>query len=258
MKEQKSSINGMAVNYKTIGQGKPILILHGWGVGSDSWMVVGELLAQNNYWVIVPDLPGFGKSQEPDKAWEFDDYIRWIEQFVKEMKLDKFYLVGHSFGGALAAKFTVLHPGMVDKLVLCDAAIVRKDRLDWRQTYAKRMAHWKNNLLRLPFAPRIYPFAKKVLYRFAGNHDYELASPLMKETFKNIINIDLLEYTRNINSQTLIIWGDKDLSTPVEDAYEIQKAVKNSKLEIIAGAGHKLHRTHSPQLAQIINSFLRI
>lgn len=250
-------INQLLINYKEFGQGAPVLILHGWGKGSDSWIEVGELLAKNNYRVIVPDLPGFGASQLPDKPWEFDDYISWIEQFAREMNVDKFCLVGHSLGGSLALKFTALHPEIVEKLVLCDAAIIRKERLDWRQTYAKKMAHWKNDLLRLPLASKIYPFAKKILYKFAGNHDYELAGPVMKETFKNIIKIDTIEYARQIAVPTLIIWGDKDEATPVEDAHAINKAIKDSKLEIIAGAGHKLHRTHSQQLANLIFNFIK-
>jgi len=202
----KIIIDKLSISYKRFGQGRSVLVLHGWGKGSDSWVAIGEILAKDNYQVIVPDLPGFGASQEPDKPWGFDDYIDWIEQFVKEMKLNRFYLVGHSFGGALALKFAALHAEMTEKLVLCDAAVIRKERLDWRQTYAKKMAHWKNNLLRLPFASKIYPVAKKIFYKFAGNHDYELASPVMKETFKNIIKIDTFEFASRIARPTLIIW----------------------------------------------------
>lgn len=257
MEEKKINRDNLTVNYKIFGQGRQVLILHGWGKGSDSWVGVGDQLAQNGYRVVVPDLPGFGESPEPNRPLEFDDYIRWIGAFAKEMKLDRFYLVGHSFGGTLALKFAALHPGMVQRLVLCDAAIIRKERLDWRQTYAKKIAHWKNDLLRLPLASKIYPVAKKILYKFAGNHDYELASPVMKETFKNIIKIDTFEFASRIIAPTLIIWGDKDDATPVEDAYAINKAIKNSKLEIIAGAGHKPHRTHPAAMADIIGKFFK-
>jgi len=276
MEEKKIVIDGLSINCKTFGRdafsnafmaetvsdgkvqsGKLILILHGWGVGSRSWVEAGESLAKSGFGVIIPDLPGFGQSQEPKTTWDFEDYINFIEHFVAQLKLDKFNLVGHSFGGSLAAKFTSLHPEMVEKLVLCDAAIIRRERLDWRQTYAKKMASWKNRLLELPFAGGIYPFAKKILYKFAGNRDYELASPIMKEIFKNIIKADVLEATRKILAPTLIVWGDKDKETPASDAYEISHRLINSKLIIISGAGHKLHRTHNKELAEIICKFIK-
>ncbi|MCU0652844.1 MAG: alpha/beta hydrolase, partial [Candidatus Pacebacteria bacterium] len=262
MIEEKTKIEGLTIGYRAFGsfpealEGRSILVLHGWGVGSRSWVEFGELMAKAGYRVIVPDLPGFGQSQEPKTPWYFDDYIRFVEQFCAAMKLDKFYLIGHSFGGALACKFAATHPEMVEKLVLCDAAIIRKERLDWRQQYAKKMAAFKHRLLELPFAGGIYPLAKKILYKFVGSRDYELASPVMKETFKMVLATDTLEYARKLAVPTLVVWGDQDKSTPVEDAYELNKEIPGSVLWIIPGAGHKVHRTHAHQLAEAVNRFL--
>jgi pimeloyl-ACP methyl ester carboxylesterase len=266
MIEEKTKIENLSINYRVFGQKRhcftkatqgSILVLHGWGVGSRSWVEFGELVAKAGYRVIVPDLPGFGQSQEPKIAWDFDGYIGFVERFVREMKLERFVLVGHSFGGALAAKFAAIHPEMIKKLVICDAAIIRKERLDWRQQYAKKMASWKNRLLELPFAGGIYPLAKKILYKFAGSRDYELASPVMKETFKMVLAYDTLEYARKLAVPTLVVWGDQDKATPVEDAYELHSLLINSKLITIPGAGHKLHRTHAPQLAEVILNFIK-
>src|SRR3989344_8631904 len=108
MIENKVLIKNLETHYKVFGQGKPILILHGWPSSSDKWQEVAQILAKK-YLVIVPDLPAFGKTQEPNLAWDTNDYIEWLREFCDNVEgLQKeFYLIGHSFGGALAAKFTV-------------------------------------------------------------------------------------------------------------------------------------------------------
>ncbi|PIR71923.1 MAG: alpha/beta hydrolase, partial [Candidatus Nealsonbacteria bacterium CG10_big_fil_rev_8_21_14_0_10_36_24] len=86
-------INGLKINYKIIGEGRPFLILHGWGSNFEKWQKVGELLVEKNLKVIIPDLPGFGESQKPTIAWNLDDYCNFVEEFVKILNLDKFFLL---------------------------------------------------------------------------------------------------------------------------------------------------------------------
>ena len=255
MEEKKITIGGLAVNFKTFGKGLPVLVLHGWGGRSDSWSAVGEALAQKGYQVICPDLPGFGASHEPKKAWQFQDYLDWAAKFTDSVGLGRFFLVGHSLGGALACAYAALNPQKIKKLVLCDAAIIREERLDWRQKEAKNLASKKQFLLELPFAAQFYPLAQKIVYRLAGSHDYQLASPLMKETFKNVIKVDSRGAAQKITIPSLIIWGRNDKSTLLEDAYAINKLIAVSKLEIIDGAGHNPHRTHPVVLADKIADF---
>ena len=119
-------INGVKTNYQVFGKGKPILILHGWGSNSDRWVKIAELISSKEFKVIVPDLPGFGQSATLETAWTMNNYINWLEEFVKELNLGEFCLMGHSFGGALAVKFSIKHPQNVEKLFLVAAASVRK------------------------------------------------------------------------------------------------------------------------------------
>lgn len=257
MDEKKATINGLSINFKAFGHGRPILVLHGWGKGSDSWIEVGELIAQKGYQLIIPDLPGFGKSAEPRKPWTVNDYLGFVENFANERKLYKFDLIGHSFGGGLAAMYAAKNQQKVGKLVLCDSAIIRKERLSPRQILAKGMAKTGKFFLALPFAGGIVPLAQRFVYSIAGVHDYQTASPVMKGTFTNILRENLIGQAAKVKTPTLIVWGRNDKSTPVEDAAALNKAIAGSTIAFIKGAGHNSHKTHPQQLAQIVDSFLK-
>jgi len=163
MEERKIIIDQLSINYKVFGgNDKPaVLILHGWGKGADAWIRFGRFLAAKDYCVIVPDLPGFGKSQAPDSAWAVADYLKFTEIFAAELGIEKIYLIGHSFGGGLAAVFAAHNPEMVLKLILIDAAVIRKERLGLRQSVAKAMSAGKGLFVRLPFSDKLRPFAEK-------------------------------------------------------------------------------------------------
>ncbi len=263
MFEYKILINNFLVNHKIFGAsfdkalaGVPILVLHGWGVGSESWVGVAELMAKEGYRVIVPDMPGFGKSAVPEKPWTVDDYVEWVKDFADKLEMDGFILIGHSFGGQVAAKFCAICPKKVDKLVLCAAAVVRKPRLGSRQILAKYLAKTKIIFQNIPFG--IYPVLRKIVYRIAGTRDYAQLQGVMAQTFLNVAGESVIESAKRIKTPTLIVWGDKDRETPIEDAHGINKAIAGSRLEIIPDAGHKLHRTHAQILAEKIINFLKL
>ena len=142
MEEKKVLVKNLEVSYKISGsssqilqdktwedKSQPFLILHGWGSKSDRWQKIGELLEQKGLKVIIPDLPGFGKSEVPLKAWNLDDYVEWVREFSEQLPELKgnFYLLGHSFGGALTAKFSIKYSQKVKKLFLVSAACIRKN-----------------------------------------------------------------------------------------------------------------------------------
>ena len=93
MREETIEIHGTRVNYKTAGDPPPpeasdgrrgaILILHGWGSSSDSWIEVQKNLVQYGYNVVVPDLPGFGKTTPPAEVWGVEDYANFVFSFTK-------------------------------------------------------------------------------------------------------------------------------------------------------------------------------
>ncbi len=246
MQENSVIIKNLRVNYKTIGEGKPFLILHGWGSNSEKWIKIGELLAetrsagsgQENYKVIIPDLPGFGKSEEPTNAWSLDNYVDWLLEFsdaVPELK-NQFYIAGHSFGGALASKFSIKYVQRVSKLFLISAACVRK------RTAIKKIWYRLAKMFKIFSGLPLYQRARKGFYKYIiKKSDYPYQSGAMKETYLKIILDDLSYRVRFIRVPTFIIWGDKDESTPIDEARWLNNRILRSKLIIIDGADHLLH-----------------
>ncbi|MDD3386679.1 MAG: alpha/beta hydrolase [Candidatus Pacebacteria bacterium] len=251
LKENKINLDGIDLYYKIAGEGKPILILHGWGAGSSSWMRTIEELASNGFKVIVPDLPGFGRTQPPSEVWGVSEYAKFIDKFIKKIQIDNFSVMGHSFGGGIITKLE----NNFNKIIFCDAAIIRKERFSLRQKFSKLISIVGKKIVSKNFFA--YKFFEKITYFISGTYDYYNANPIMKDIFKKVISEDLSLTLNGINKPCLIIWGDNDQVTPVEDAHFINNKVINSKLRLINKCGHNPHRTNNEELNSIIIEFLK-
>ena len=251
-KQNRIEINGKELSYKVAGTGKPLLIIHGWGASSNTWMNLVEEMSGKGFQLIIPDLPGFGKSSEPDSNWGSEEYTNCILELIKRLDLKDFYLLGHSFGGGIALKIATREK--VSKLILCDAAIVREERLDLRQKISKTISRVGSKLISKNFPG--YRFLEKAVYRLAGVNDYYRASPVMKEVFKKVINEDLSFLLDKVSCPCLIIWGGDDKATPLVDAHYMNKEIKDSELKVISGARHNPYKTHPKETAEVIINFL--
>jgi pimeloyl-ACP methyl ester carboxylesterase len=238
------TINGVKTNYTVLGQGQPLLILHGWGSNSERWLEVAEPLSKK-FKVIIPDIPGFGKSEVLQEPWNLNKYVSWADEFVRQLKLGDFYLLGHSFGGALASKISIKHAQEIKKLFLVSAACIR--RKTNKKGISARIAKVVKIFSFLPF----YTFFRKAVYKFIiRRSDYVYVEGIMKQTYLNVISDDLSFHLPFIKVPTVIIWGDKDEMTPIEDARLINEKIRNSKLVVIPGAGHDLNRKQPEIVAQ--------
>lgn len=237
MREEKILINNLEVNYKTEGKGKPFLILHGWGSKSEKWEKVGKVLTERGFNVIIPDLPGFGKSQKLSVPWDLDDYCDFVKRFIEYLKLDKFYLLGHSFGGALAVKYTIKFPSKIEKLFLVAASCIR------RKTLKKRFLSKISKIFKtFSFLPGFFLFRKGFYKYIIRKSDYPHTEGIMKKTYLKIINEDLFNSLSFISVPAVIIWGDKDDVVPLKDGQIINQQIKNSKIIIIRGGNHDLEQ----------------
>ena len=251
MKEDSVFLKGIKINFKKGGRGIPFLILHGWGSKSDQWNKIAEILIKNNFMVLIPDLPFFGKSDFLKTTWSIDDYCYWLEDFLRTQPefSQKFYLLGHSFGGALALKYVFNSGYNVKKLFLVAPSCIRKN--NFKKRFFKIISKIFKIFSFLPF----YSLFRKAFYKFFIKSDYPHTKGVMRETYLKIVKEDLSNILDFISVDTVIIWGEKDNIVPLDYGKFIKEKIKKSKLIIIPNQDHDLERTAPDVLAkEIINN----
>lgn len=232
---------------------KTILILYGWGGSARSWNQIQKILENNEYNVIIPDFPGFNDTPAPAEPWSVSDYADFIFRFIQSQGLEKFYLLGHSFGGRVAIKFAVKYPEKLKGIIFVSSAGIKP-----KKTFLRKLifilAKFGNNFSFLPG----YSFARKIFYKFiVRKKDYFKAKGIMKEIFKKVIEEDLIPYLSQISIPALIVWGEKDKMTPLSDGYKMNREIKNSELKIIPDVGHAPHLEAPEKLSETILNFLK-
>ncbi len=232
------NIQDINTNYTVKGEGKDILLLHGWGAKLDFFGNIIENLAKSNK-VYAIDLPGFGGTQEPKEAWNVDKYVDFVIEFIEKMNISELSLLGHSFGGRVIIKL-VNRKNLkfkVDKIVLIDSAGI-KPQNQKKKSLKTRIYKMLKIFVANKIVLRIFPNALNNLKKKFGSADYRNATPIMRDTLVKTVNEDLTELLPNITQSTLLIWGDKDTATPIEDAKKMESLIKDSGLVTLKGAGH--------------------
>jgi len=248
MIEDDVVIKGLNINYLRIGEGKPFLILHGWGSRKEKWQYVADMLSEKGIEAIIPDLPGFGESEQPKTIWSLDDYCDFVVDFVNKLGIDKFYILGHSFGGAIAAKCDLRFPERIEKLFLVGAACYR------RKLFKTRISYVFSKIIKIfSFVPG-YFYLRKLFYRFIIKSDYDSTKGVMREIYLQLVNKDYPSESvlSQIKDPTIIIWGENDRITPIGDARLINQKINGSVLEILKKSGHSPYSDCPEELAKII------
>jgi len=254
----KITIDNQKVNYREWGNGDTvILMLHGWPADSTHYSDLGPMLGKMGYRVIVPDLPGWGETSAPQKAWNVSDYRDWLDKFVKELDLKQFVLFGHSFGGRIAIKYAINYPYRLSTLILCAAAGIKPDAQTLKRRTLKMTAAVGKKAFSLPLINKLAPLARKVLYRAAGSTDYLKAQGVMKETIVKVLEEDLAPLLPQLSQTTLILWGTDDGATPITDAHKMNEIIPRSEMKTFEGMKHNLPKLIPKEVSQAIDEFLK-
>ena len=232
------NIKNTNVNYVDVGEAdNTVLLLHGWG---SNIVLFDSLISalKDKYRVIALDMPGFGGTDEPSFAMNVDDYTDFVTEFIEKLNLKKLSLIGHSFGGRVIIKMANRKLNFdLDKIVLIDAAGIRP-----KKSLAVQVKVKSFKIARFIFENtalgKMYPNFINNMRKKSGSADYNMASVRMREILVKVVNEDLTNLLSNIKNNTLLIWGDKDDSTPISDAHLMNKLIADSRLVIVENTGH--------------------
>jgi len=238
---KETTVFGQKIHYVEAGTGPTVILLHGLGGSTQVWQLNIAALAEK-YHVVVPDQIGFGKSDKPLVNYRIRTYVDFLDQFCKQLKIERASLVGNSMGGWIAAAYTASFPDRVDKLVLVDAAghAPPKD-FDTRVFYGLNPTtrDGMKVLVAKVFYNKLFltdaAIDQAIAARLAAGDGYTINSI----TESIIRGEDYLDDTvKTIKRPTLLIWGKQDGLVPVAEGELFKKDIAGSQLVVFDQCGH--------------------
>ena len=214
-----------------------VCFLHGWGRSSQDFYLISQSYDYINF-----DLPGFGKSQEPETSMNPKEYAEYINQFIPNSVET---VVGHSFGGRVAVHLSGLRN--FEKLILIGVPLIKKQTSSGKLS----MLNFYKSLNRFGILSndKIEKIKKK-----KGSYDYRNSQGIMRENLVKAVNDDLSQELENIKSKVHLIWGSEDKEVPIDIAKEANKKIKKSNLHILEGKGHNPLNSSYVEIVNIINT----
>ena len=214
-----------------------VCFLHGWGRSSQDFYMISQSYDYINF-----DLPGFGKSQEPETSMNPKEYAEYINQFIPNSVET---VVGHSFGGRVAVHLSGLRN--FEKLILIGVPLIKKQTSSGKLS----MLNFYKSLNRFGILSndKIEKIKKK-----KGSYDYRNSQGIMRENLVKAVNDDLSQELENIKSKVHLIWGSEDKEVPIDIAKEANKKIKKSNLHILEGQGHNPLNSSYVEIVNIINT----
>ncbi len=270
IEKDNRKIDNINLYARVAGEGKPIVMLHGFGTSSFSFRFIIPSLAKK-YKVFAIDLKGFGDSPKPkDGAYSVYDQAMLVSKFIKDHNLKDIILVGHSFGGGVALSLALLEPNNIKAMILLDSAAYRQK--------LPSMIRWLNIPILGKTGFYLLPaeLETKEAYNYAFFDDKKIPEDSVKElakklklenaryafcqTAKSMIPDDIDDISKLYNTitiPTLLLWGNDDIVVKKSIGKRLHKNLSNSVLKIIPNCGHMPHEERPEETLNLIFSFLK-
>lgn len=257
---------------KDYGQGKPVILIHGWPMSNEMWEYQIEALVINNFRVIAYDRRGFGKSSQPWNGYDYNTLTDDLKSIIDQLKLTDVTLVGFSMGGGEVARYFSRYNGEnVTKAVIVSSILpfklktadnpdgtppennektanaIKNDRIGFLDDFGKNF--FGVNLLSNPLSTPLLEYYR-MLCSFASPH-------ATLECAKSFSTTDFRSEMASINVSTLIIHGDADKIVPIEISSEKAKdMIPDNQYIIYQGAPHGLFYTDREKLNKDLVKFI--
>ncbi len=254
----------MQLNYKEIGEGKPIIILHGLFGMLDNWQTFGNNLAEFGFRVILIDQRDHGKSPWTSE-FNYDVLANDIIDFAQSLELDSFFLLGHSMGGKTAMAVAKLRPDLIEKLIIVDVA-PKQYRRGHDEIFAalraldlynskSRTALYESLKIHLD-EEMVIQFLLKNIQRNpeTGGFSIKFNLDLLEKCYENII--DDIYIKEPILVDTLFCKGDRSRYIVESDEEKIYREFNHAQIVTIEQAGHWVHADQPEKLLDIVVDFI--
>lgn len=230
---------------------KKVLLLHGWNyinytnvtTKKDAWHNRQDFVdkLEREFIVYKLNFPGFCGQMEPNDVWELKDYANYVNLFLKKNKLKVDYIIGYSFGGAVAIMYNTLY-NYRQKLILISPAIVRNTSKSKKFIKTPEFIKPLRNKLR-------YLYLKYII----KNKYYVYGTKFLNESYQNIVRVELMNEVHMIDPRNIdIIYGSVD--NMVNPDYVINNIESKyiDSIHVIEGGNHDIANTHTDELIEII------
>lgn len=246
-------IKNKKINYEVEGEGKPLILLHGWLASLETMRPLQKYLS-NQFKVYNVDIIGFGKSDLPDMPMSTNDFGDFLLDFISALNIENPILIGHSNGGKTAINYAGRNLGKVNKIVLIDSTGIKPKR---KISYYFKVYTFKAIKTIVKILPNKFEsLREKALNKF-GSSDYKSSPEVLRKTMNIILNEGQEKIMPNINVPTLMIWGDEDTATPLEAAKKMEKLIPDSGIAVLEGGGHFSYLDRLNQCLLILDEFLK-
>ena len=235
----------MKLVFEDIGSGKPVVLIHAFPLSARMWKLQAKLLAQNGYRVILPDLPGFGENSDFLKRYSIEEMALQISALLHSLNIEKAIVGGLSIGGYILFNLYRLAPEKLSALIFCDTTYIS-------DTVEKRNSRFE--LISKIEKQGSSALIENMLPNLISDHTKQYNSQLtaeLEDVFSKVkphsaINAlrsiaerrDNTDIVGKISISTLLIFGESDKVTTLEDAQKMNQLIPESELTIINNAGH--------------------
>lgn len=260
-------VNGHTLHYIKQGEGKPLVLVHGFAGSTYTWRELIPRLT-DHYTVYALDLLGFGLSDKPPEGdYDMESQGKLVLGFIDALKLPSATLIGHSMGGVVVAYAALAAPSKVDALVIIEGGFYSGgapaflkyiffplDRIMARQFYTKGLR--KKSLLVSYYNKSIV--TDEVLEAYLRPTRTPHALDAMAQMMRSVGPQTYEGTAANISKPTLIVWGDmrRKLGVKLEDAERLNREIQGSRLIHIKECGHYVQEEKPEELAKAIKDFL--
>ena len=253
----------MNLFFRKYGEGKPVIILHGFLGFSDSWVSVGKKLAENNFCVYIPDQRNHGCSPHIEE-FNYTILSQDLNEFIIQHTIEKPIIIGHSMGGKVAMNYALNFKNNIEKLIVIDIgikkyfdnhnriidilSIVKPNNFFSRKEIDKYLEEMFEDFL---FRQLIQ---KNIKRNKNNSFEWKFNFESIKKNFKFIQDEIISE---NIFTKpTLFIRGGLSDYINLNDFQEIKKLFPNSSLYTIDGASHMVHADKPKEFFEVISNFI--